>query len=177
VSAARWVRLLGIQVLLVILFFVVPVSASARGGLALRVVVSLLVLGALAATVIAQVKLSAEDPNRHVDGLVVVIVAVWLVFAIGFFILARHQPGQVAGLETRVDALYFTASTMLTVGYGDVHATGQVARGLVLVQMLFDVVFVATAVTMITTRIRNRVGGPAAVPPAQSPPPDPGPKA
>ena len=167
-NAARWARLVGVQLLLVVLFFIVPVSAEARGGLALRVAVTVLVFGALAVTVLAQFKLAVDNPNRHVDGLVLVIVSVWLLFSITFFVLAQHQPGQVADLNTRIDALYFTASTMLTIGYGDVHATGQLARSLVLLQMLFDVVFVATAVTMITTRIRNRVGAAAAVPPSRS---------
>jgi voltage-gated potassium channel len=45
-------------------------------------------------------------------------------------------------------------TTMTTVGTGDVHAAGQVARALVLVQMVFNVVFVATIATLLSTRVR-----------------------
>src|SRR5689334_11075793 len=101
--------------------------------------------------------LSLADEDRHLDGLILAILAVWVVFALAFYILAAHQAGQVAGLSTKLDSLYFAATTMLTIGYGDVHATGQLARGMVLVQMLFDVVFVAMGVSVLNAQVRNRV--------------------
>ena len=61
----------------------------------------------------------------------------------------------MAGLHTRLDSLYFTMTTLTTVGYGDIHATGQTARALVLVQMVFNVVFVAAAATLLSARIRE----------------------
>ena len=44
---------------------------------------------------------------------------------------------------------------MLTIGYGDVHAQGQVARAFVLVQIIFNTVFVATAVALLSSRVRR----------------------
>ena len=41
---------------------------------------------------------------------------------------------------------------MSTVGYGDVHAEGQVARALVCVLIIFNVVVVASLVRAYTTR-------------------------
>ena len=146
-----------IVLLLLALYFAVPVETDPWGGPVLRTVLAVLILAALAAAVILQVRLSLADEDRHLDGLIAAIAAVWIVFALAFYLLAIHQPGQVAGLETKLDSLYFTASTMLTVGYGDVHATGQLARGLVLVQMLFDVVFVAIAVATLNAHLRRRV--------------------
>jgi len=156
VNAARWVRLAATMTLLITLYFVVPVSQEDPGGPVVRGLVTLVVLVALAAAVLAQVRMAASDPARHIDGLVTVIIAVWLIFSLAFYLMAQHQPDQVAGLHTRIDGLYFAASTMLTIGYGDVHATGQLARVLILVQLLFDAVFVALAVTMLTTRLRSR---------------------
>jgi hypothetical protein len=57
---------------------------------------------------------------------------------------ASDVPRQMAGLSTRTDALYFTLSTMTTIGYGDVHAEGQVARALVCGLIVFNVVVVAS---------------------------------
>ena len=70
---------------------------------------------------------------------------VWVLFSLAFYITSRQEPTEVAGLHTRLDALYFTASTILTIGFGDIHAAGQTARALVLLQMAFDVVFVILA--------------------------------
>ena len=53
-----------------------------------------------------------------------------------------------------LDSLYFVMNNLTTIGTGDVHAVGQVARVLVLIQMVFNVVFVATTATFLTTRIR-----------------------
>ena len=63
---------------------------------------------------------------------------------------------QFAELETKTDALYFTLSTLATVGFGDVHAAGQLGRALVSVQVTFDLVFVAAVVTVLTTQLRAR---------------------
>lgn len=153
---ARWLRLSAVLTLLVLLYLLAPVSSQDRGGPLLRGLLAVAVLVALAAAVIVQIRLAASDASRHVDGLVAVIAAVCIVFAFVFFVLERHQSDQVAGLHTRLDALYFSASTMLTVGYGDVHASGQTARALVLVQLVFDAVFVATAATLLTSRLRGR---------------------
>jgi hypothetical protein len=77
-------------------------------------------------------------------------------FAAGYFALEQGDGSQFESLETKTDALYFTLSTLATVGFGDVHATGQVARVLVIVQITFDLVFVAALVSVVTGLIRER---------------------
>ena len=77
-------------------------------------------------------------------------------FAFGYYLLARHDPhpGR-AGLHTRIDALYFAMSTMSTIGFGDVHAAGQAARVLVIAQIVFDLVFVGAAASLVTAHLRQ----------------------
>jgi voltage-gated potassium channel len=65
-------------------------------------------------------------------------------------------PGQFAGLDTKIDAVYFTVSTLSTVGYGDVHATGQLARAAVTVQIVFNLVFIGLAVATVSGFVRSR---------------------
>ncbi len=48
-----------------------------------------------------------------------------------------------------MDALYFTMSTIATVGFGDVHATGQVARAVVTLQIFLDLIFVGLVARII----------------------------
>ena len=80
----------------------------------------------------------------------ILMVAAMLIFGFSSVYLAvdRHA-GQFEGLDTRIDALYFTVTTLSTVGYGDVHATGQSARLLVTVQILFDLSLVAVSVRLL----------------------------
>jgi voltage-gated potassium channel len=76
-------------------------------------------------------------------------------FASGYVVLSQHT-GQMRGLDTRIDALYFTITTLSTVGFGDVHAVGQAARVVVTAQIVFDLVFLATAVRLLTSVARER---------------------
>ena len=48
-----------------------------------------------------------------------------------------------------MDALYFTMSTIATVGFGDVHATGQAARVVVTLQIFLDLIFVGLVARII----------------------------
>ncbi|MFD2354494.1 potassium channel family protein [Nonomuraea ferruginea] len=77
-----------------------------------------------------------------------------VLFALADYNVAYWREGEFAGLETRTDALYFAVSTLATVGFGDVHAQGQLARGLVLVQMAFNLIVLATAATLLTGKLK-----------------------
>ena len=135
-------------------YFVVPVSRELQRGTVLRILVAILLLALLAAGVVRQLRRHLDAKDQRVDGLIVSITVVMAVFAFAYFTLQQRDPSQFAGLETRLDALYFTASTAATVGFGDVHAVGQVARALVLVQIVFNAVFIGTAVALLSSRIR-----------------------
>ena len=152
----RWARLSAVLVSVVIIFFVVPVTFEVSTSAGVQLAVTLLMLAVLAAAVLSQVMRQLEDADRRIDGLLIAMMIAVLGFALGYYVLELRSPGQIEGLETRLDALYFTVSTLLTVGFGDVHATGQNARALVLVQMIFNVAVIATAATTITTRVRLR---------------------
>jgi voltage-gated potassium channel Kch len=141
--------------LVVGLYFVVPVGFEQQRSDFVRLLISAVVLIALTAIVIWQVRVQIMNPDRHIDGLLLALVVGVLGFALTFYVLELRDPGQIAELETRVDALYFTMSTLLTVGYGDVHAVGQTARVLVLIQMIYDVVVIAGAAGLITRRMRR----------------------
>jgi len=155
-ATARGLRVVGTLLVVLTLYFVVPVREDPAGGMVLRASVTALLLAGLAAVVVVEVGHAVVDHEATVDGLITALALVWVVFALAFYVLHLQRPHEIVGLETRVDALYFVVSTMLTVGYGDIHATGQVARGLVLVQMVFDVAFVATSGAVLSARVRSR---------------------
>ena len=152
----RWLRLGLACGLAVFLYFMVPVSPRLPAeAIVLRALAAVAVIALLAFGIVWQIRLTTEHGlDRRVDGLVVSLVIVVLAFALGFYLLNAQDPEQLDGLSTRVDALYFTMSTLTTVGFGDVHATGQAARIMVVVQMAFNLVFVATAAAVLSARVR-----------------------
>jgi hypothetical protein len=96
------------------------------------------------------------DESVRLDSLVFLAIVVVPMFAAGYYALEQGDASQFASLATKTDALYFTLSTLATVGFGDVHAVGQVARALVTIQITFDLVFVAALVSVVTGVIRER---------------------
>lgn len=63
-----------------------------------------------------------------------------LLMAYVYLSLESRFPGQVPGIVTHVDALYFTVTVLTTTGFGDISAAGQAAKGVVTAQMVFTLV-------------------------------------
>ena len=97
---------------------------------------------------------NAEQPILvAIEALVLLVTMLIVGFAAVYFAVdSRHE--QFAGLETRLDAVYFTVTTMATVGYGDIHPTGQAARALAVAQMLMNLVFLGIVVRVLARAAR-----------------------
>lgn len=142
--------------LLLLAYYLVPVREAfgtldqlVHAGLALIVFVVLVAW--FTHEVVRQTSRSATQVNQ--DVLLLLVVGGLVVFALADLAVARTWPSEFDSLQTKTDALYFAVTTGVTVGFGDVHAQGQVARGLVIVQMLFNVVVLARAAqTLVATR-------------------------
>ncbi len=126
-------------------YFAFPVGWSgAPISLALGVLVTGAGLGLLGWTLVQELERYRRGESiRSAQSLSMLLVLLVMSSSLGFFLLNLADPDQVLGLQTRTDALYFTLSTMTTVGFGDVHAQGQLGRALVCVLIVFNVVVVA----------------------------------
>ena len=56
---------------------------------------------------------------------------------------------------TRTDALYFTVTVFATVGFGDIVATSEGARVLVMGQMIVDVIIIGIGAKIIVDAVRH----------------------
>ena len=98
-----------------------------------------------------------DGVDRRLEGLLVSVVARVLVSASADYVVATVRPGEFEGLATRIDALYFALTTLFTVGYGDIHPVGQLARGLVSVQMILNVGVLALAGGLVVRGVADRL--------------------
>jgi voltage-gated potassium channel len=89
------------------------------------------------------------------EALAVLLTMIVVGFAALYYAMDRVS-GSFAGIDTRLDAIYFTVTTLATVGFGDISATGQAARAAVTVQMLFDLVFLGLAARVLITAAQRR---------------------
>ena len=162
----RWlriVRLVAAPVGLVLLYYAIPLTTElSTRGIALTALGLILGVSVLAWCIVLQIRrvLEADDPDAvRLEALLILICLVVVVFSLGYLIIARETHDEFADLHTKTDALYFTMTTVATIGYGDVHATGQTARALVTLQIAFDLVFVAAVAATFSGMLRRRAEG------------------
>ena len=152
----------GLLLAATVIYALVPWPRFAPGSTPVVVVVVTFVGGLAGATALVgwQVRAyrqAAASGAARLRGLLIAVYVAMLCFATMYYMLATAHPGQIAGLRTRTDALYFTLSILSTVGFGDVHAAGQAARAMVSLQIGFDVLVVSLAVAA-TKAIGGRHG-------------------
>jgi voltage-gated potassium channel len=123
-------------------------------------IVGLVAIAALVPLTFRRVRsvLKSDRPVvEAIEALVVLLVMLVLGFSATYLTLDRAG-GQFHGLDSRVDAVYFTVVTLGTVGFGDITATGQLARVVVVVQIAFDFLLIALAARLLVGAARRRVG-------------------
>lgn len=148
---SEWLQTLGAVVGMLGVYFIVPFGQD-DDPLPLAVAIALSVGAVLILVVMVSrriLRVLEGTSSEGLPGLLTVLVLVVVAFSAAYFLLARAEPGEVAGLDTRLDSLYFTLSTTVTVGYGDIHPVGQAARGIACIQFAFNAILVTGLVRAI----------------------------
>jgi voltage-gated potassium channel len=100
--------------------------------------------------------MSSSQPFLDAARAIALLVTLTVVgFSATHYAIAQHTSGQLEGIHTKLDALYFTVTVLSTVGFGDIHPTGQLARAVVTGQMVFDLVVLAVGVRLVTWAARS----------------------
>ncbi|MDQ7992804.1 MAG: potassium channel family protein [Propionicimonas sp.] len=135
-------------------YFVIPVGDGNEPlGRALGIAVAGLCIAAVVWVIVDEARRAggALSPMH----LLIAFELVWVTFALTYFLIATSRPGEFTGLSTRLDALYFSLTTMSTVGYGDVSAQGQFARAVVTIQLAFNLAFVGGVVAVFQDMVKR----------------------
>ena len=117
----------------------VPLWVSLSAGLAILVVVILLQVRTIT---------SSRYPGlQAVEALAVTAPLFLLLFASAYLVLAQADPANFSTPQlNRTDTLYFTLTVFSTVGFGDITASSQTARVIVMIQMVLDLVVLGLGV-------------------------------
>lgn len=134
-------------------YYLIPVPRLGEGAWTVLFFVGAGVLGALILAAVRRLLHAGEDAG--IRGLVLLLTLTVLFFSWSDASVATLH-GQFADLHDRTDALYFNISTLATVGFGDVHPAGELARGAVTLQIVFNLVFLGAAVSLISGFFRRR---------------------
>lgn len=101
---------------------------------------------------------SAHPLSSVARAIAAILVLLVLGFATTYYVIETHAPDQLEGLRTKIDALYFTVTVLTTVGFGDIHPTGQLARAVTTFHMLANLLVVGVSVRLVVWAGRRRVG-------------------
>jgi voltage-gated potassium channel len=141
-------------VVLVLAYFFAPLTASGTRAV-IALVAGLIVVVAL---VVWQVRLILRAPHpvlRGVQTLAVVISLFLLLFAAGYYLLSQSTPDSFNEPLDRVGALYFAITVFTTVGFGDIVADSTVARVLVIIQMIGDLLVIGVLLRVVVEAVRT----------------------
>ena len=134
-------------VIVVAAYYLLPLNNLAGISLGVTLAAGLL---ALTAVVAYQVRAIIRHPHsavRAIEALAIIVPVFLLLFAATYFMMeqANADNFNVDSL-TRTDSLYFTVTVFATVGFGDIAATSQVARIVVIAQMILDLLVLGLVV-------------------------------
>jgi voltage-gated potassium channel len=157
--ARALLRAAGSTVVLVVIYYLLPLDHTARW-----VAIAILVIGlaGLSTLVTFQVRsiVTAPYPGlRALEALATSVPFFLLLFASTYVVMAASSASNFSQPMTHSSALYFTVTVFATVGFGDITATTQAARLVVTGQMVIDLIIIGLGARVIVgavTRGRQR---------------------
>jgi voltage-gated potassium channel len=172
-------RVLATATVIVALYYLLPLNHLGGMPVSVPLTVGLLLLTAAGAWQIRAV-LEAKQPTiRAIEALAGYVSLLLVLFASCYYVMSRADTTSFNIQRlTRTDTLYFTLTVFSTVGFGDINATSQVARIVVMVQIVLDLVVLGLGLRVLTQAVHVGVTRrQAEQPPADSTTPSHGPDA
>ena len=132
---------------LVAAYYLLPLDRLSGVSLAVSLAVGLLILTGIAAYQVRAIIRHRHSAVRAIEALAITVPLFLLLFAATYFLMAQANTGNFnVHALSRTDSLYFTVTVFATVGFGDIAATSQVARVVVIAQMILDLLVLGLVV-------------------------------
>jgi voltage-gated potassium channel len=147
-------RAVGSTIGLVAIYYLLPLDrASVEAAVAL-LGVGLFGLVGLVAYQVRSIMKATYPALRAFGALATSAPLFLLLFAGTYFVTSGISVANYSEPMTRTDALYFTVTIFATVGFGDIVATSEGARVLVMGQMVVDVIIVGIGAKIIVDAVQ-----------------------
>ena len=128
-----------VAVVLVVLYYVLPLNGRWDSGTAIRLLVGILVFAGVMVWEVRVIAGSRYPGLRAAEALGLILPLYLVLFASTYFVMEHASAASFTQPLTRTDALYFTVTVFSTVGFGDITAKSEAARVVLIVQMLADI--------------------------------------
>ena len=144
-----------VSVVLVVLYFALPLTDQLVTPTGLILLVGLLGLTALLTWHLRSIVTSPYPRARAAAALTTTMTVFLVLFSTVYVLMSRSDPDSYSEPLSRLDALYFTITVFATVGFGDIIAVSAPARAVTTVQMLGDVVLVGVVARLVIGAMRR----------------------
>ncbi|WP_052434437.1 potassium channel family protein [Streptacidiphilus melanogenes] len=148
-------RATGSVAALVTLYYVLPLDHSSLPATIAMLLVGLAGFVALVVFQVGTIVRSTFPVVRAVGALAICVPFFLLLFASTYVVLAAVSLSNFGGHLNHTDSLYFTVTVFATVGFGDITAKSDLARLVVTMQMIADLVILGVSVRVITGAVRR----------------------
>ncbi len=142
---------------IVVGYFVLPLSSHLASDTAVELLLGLLLLGALLAWQVRAIVHSPYPAIQAIGALMVSAPLFLILFATTYYLMGDAAVDTFSEPLTKLDALYFTVTVFATVGFGDITAVSQTARGVVTVQMVGGLVLVGLIARVIVGAVQEGI--------------------
>ena len=140
---------------LVVLYYVLPLDQPWNGDTAVRILIGLLVFAGIAVWQVRSIAGSRYPNMKAFEALGLIVPFYLLVFASTYFVMQGASAANFTQPLTRTDALYFAVTVFSTVGFGDISPKSEVARVVLIVQMLGDIALLGTGARVLLGAVRR----------------------
>ena len=148
VSIRSLVEAMASSVGLLVLFFFLPLERRTWPiGVALGVLAIVAVIPLTRRNVRA-IRTSDQPFLRALEAIALLATTLVVGFGAVYTGISQHSQ-QIPAMHTRIDALYFTITTLATVGFGDIVPVGQAARVIVAIQIAMDLILLGISVRLV----------------------------
>ena len=152
---ATLLRALGSTVGLVAIYYLLPLDRTSIPLAVGMLAVGLLALAGLVAFQVRSILRATFPALRAVGALATSVPLFLLLFAGTYYVMGGISQANFSEPLTRTDALYFTVTVFATVGFGDIVATTEGARVVVMGQMVAGIVIIGLGARIIVDAVKR----------------------
>ena len=146
-------RTLLTPVCLVILYLLLPLDREFTPGTLAALGTGVLAMSLLVAWQVRSILRSPHPALRAIEAVALSLPLFLLLFAATYTLLSDSDPAAFTEPLSRLDSLYFVVTVFATVGFGDISAVTAVARVLVTVQMVGDLILIGLVLRVFLTAV------------------------
>jgi Ion channel len=153
--SAVFARSFGWALVLLVLYYVLPLDTLDSLPLVVSLVLWILVFMVSSAVAILAVMRSKNPSLQAIESTIVIAVLLAIVFGACYYVMQVTDPTSFSEDPlTRTDTLYFAVTVLSTVGFGDIAPASQAARAVAMIQMVLDVVILGVGVKLLTQAVK-----------------------